>query len=98
MTADKQTLRQALSRAAILSNTKYRGVSLQLEADTVKITANNPEEEKAEDEAPVDYQGRAPENQFQCRLPAGRIVGHDRRHCKNDVFRCIEQRPHRATR
>ena len=57
MTADKQTLRQALSRAAILSNTKYRGVSLQLATDTVKITANNPEEEKAEDEACVDYQG-----------------------------------------
>jgi len=41
-------LRQAFTRTAILSNEKYRGVRLKLSADTLDITANNPEQEQAE--------------------------------------------------
>ena len=37
-------LRQAFTRTAILSNEKYRGVRLKLSADTLDITANNPEQ------------------------------------------------------
>ncbi|MCY4472037.1 MAG: DNA polymerase III subunit beta [Kistimonas sp.] len=55
MLADRQTLRQALSRAAILSNAKHRGVNLTLENNTMKMAANNPEQEQAEDEIPVNY-------------------------------------------
>lgn len=55
--ADKSTLRQALSRVAILSNEKFRGVRLQLSAEELRISANNPEQEEAEEVVAVNYQG-----------------------------------------
>ncbi|MFM1895675.1 MAG: hypothetical protein RLZZ385_749 [Pseudomonadota bacterium] len=57
VTGDRQLLRQAFSRAAILSNEKYRGVRLILSTDELKILANNPEQEEAEETVTVDYQG-----------------------------------------
>ena len=54
---DRQNLREALSRASILSNEKYRGIRWQLESGLLKIQANNPEQEVAEDEVSVDYSG-----------------------------------------
>jgi len=50
-------LKQAFARAAILSNEKFRGVRLYLSADQLKITANNPEQEEAEEILDVAYQG-----------------------------------------
>ncbi|HEY0209737.1 DNA polymerase III subunit beta [Acerihabitans sp.] len=50
-------LKQAFARAAILSNEKFRGVRLYLSANQLKITANNPEQEEAEEILDVDYQG-----------------------------------------
>jgi DNA polymerase-3 subunit beta len=55
--ADRQGLREAFSRTAILSNEKYRGIRLQLVAGLLKIQANNPEQEEAEEEIAVDYNG-----------------------------------------
>ena len=57
VTGDRETLRQALQRAAILSNEKYRGVRLSLERDQLTIQANNPEQEEAEEVVAVDYSG-----------------------------------------
>jgi DNA polymerase-3 subunit beta len=54
---DRQALREAFSRTAILSNEKYRGIRLQLAAGQLKIQANNPEQEEAEEEISVDYEG-----------------------------------------
>ena len=54
---DRQLLREAFSRTAILSNEKYRGIRLQLESGLLKIQANNPEQEEAEEEVVVDYNG-----------------------------------------
>ncbi|MCV6605013.1 MAG: DNA polymerase III subunit beta [Porticoccaceae bacterium] len=54
---DRAGLRQAFSRAAILSNEKYRGVRLMLSNDLLKIVANNPEQEEAEEEIGVNYTG-----------------------------------------
>lgn len=56
-TADRLMLREALGRAAILSNEKYRGVRLQLSTNRLKVLAHNPEQEEAEDEIEVQYQG-----------------------------------------
>ncbi|MFM2480754.1 DNA polymerase III subunit beta [Celerinatantimonas sp. YJH-8] len=53
----REELRQAFSRAAILSNEKFRGVRLQLANETLTITANNPEQEEAEEILDVTYQG-----------------------------------------
>ncbi|MGH9637686.1 MAG: DNA polymerase III subunit beta, partial [Candidatus Angelobacter sp.] len=54
---DRQALREAFSRTAILSNEKYRGIRLQLANGQLKIQANNPEQEEAEEEVGVDYNG-----------------------------------------
>ena len=52
-----QELRQAFSRASILSNEKYRGVRLLLSNGELKILANNPDQEEAEEIVSVDYEG-----------------------------------------
>ncbi|MBU2705960.1 DNA polymerase III subunit beta [Zooshikella marina] len=62
--ADRQLLRQALNRAAILSNEKYRGVRLTFAPNQLTIIANNPEQEEAQEELPVDYQGETLEIGF----------------------------------
>lgn len=54
---DRQQLRQAFSRAAILSNEKYRGVRLMLSPDELKVLASNPDQEEAEEIVSVEYQG-----------------------------------------
>ena len=54
---ERQSLREAFSRTAILSNEKYRGIRLTLAAGLLKIQANNPEQEEAEEEVVVDYNG-----------------------------------------
>ncbi|UVE17822.1 DNA polymerase III subunit beta [Pseudomonas sp. LS44] len=54
---DRQALREAFSRTAILSNEKYRGIRLQLASGQLKIQANNPEQEEAEEEVAVNYNG-----------------------------------------
>ena len=53
--AERDLLKQSFSRAAILSNEKYRGVRIQLEPGLMRITANNPEQEQAEEEVAVSY-------------------------------------------
>ncbi|MGB2148594.1 MAG: DNA polymerase III subunit beta [Cobetia amphilecti] len=55
--AERAELRQVLSRTAILSNEKYRGVRLHLEENNLKVMANNPEQEEAEENIALDYQG-----------------------------------------
>jgi len=53
--ADRDLLRQAFSRVAIVSNEKYRGVRLTLGADMMTVIANNPDQEEAEDQVSVHY-------------------------------------------
>lgn len=55
--ADRARLRDALSRAAILSNEKYRGVRLQAGHWLLRVQAHNPEQEEAEEELEVNYDG-----------------------------------------
>lgn len=54
---DRETLREALGRAAILSNEKYRGVRLTLVSKGLKISSHNPEQEEAQEDVTVDYDG-----------------------------------------
>ena len=53
----KENLQSALSRASVLSNEKYRGVRFALDKNTLKLTANNPEKESAEELLEVNYNG-----------------------------------------
>ena len=50
-------LLQALQRAAILSNEKFRGVRLVLATDQLKIICTNSEQEEAEEELEIAYKG-----------------------------------------
>lgn len=55
LVAEKDSLKQSLTRASILSNEKYRGIRLVLAENVMKIFANNPEQEEAEEEIAVSY-------------------------------------------
>tara|TARA_Y100001970_G_scaffold119003_1_gene147535 strand:- start:275 stop:1375 length:1101 start_codon:yes stop_codon:yes gene_type:complete len=54
---NKESLQSALSRASVLSNEKYRGVRFELSKGSLRLTANNPEQESAEELLEVDYEG-----------------------------------------
>jgi DNA polymerase-3 subunit beta len=54
---DRIALRTALVRAAILSSEKYRGIRLRMEKGMLRIQANNPEQEEAEEELLIDFDG-----------------------------------------
>jgi DNA polymerase-3 subunit beta len=55
--SDRELLRVALHRAAILSNEKYRGIRLVLKPKSLLLQAHNPEQEEAEEELEVAYEG-----------------------------------------
>jgi DNA polymerase-3 subunit beta len=57
--AGREPLRQALQRAAILSNEKFRGVRWVLTDGTLKIVSSNADQEEAQEELEVDYAGDA---------------------------------------
>ncbi|AKH21106.1 DNA polymerase III subunit beta [Sedimenticola thiotaurini] len=57
ITADRDQLKQALMRTSILSNEKYRGIRFQFSNGLLQLLAHNPEQEEAEDEMEIDYQG-----------------------------------------
>lgn len=54
---DRDILKPVLARVAILSNEKFKGVRLSLEEGSLKVTANNPEHEEAEEQLSVEYTG-----------------------------------------
>ncbi|MCG7599622.1 DNA polymerase III subunit beta [Halomonas sp. McH1-25] len=62
--AERAELRQVLSRTSILSNEKYRGVRLNLDAANLRVMANNPEQEEAEENVSIEYDGAAMEIGF----------------------------------
>jgi DNA polymerase-3 subunit beta len=55
--ADRDVLRQALQRTAILSNEKYRGIRINVRKNAMTVQAHNPEQEEAEEEIEVSYEG-----------------------------------------
>ncbi|MCV6615818.1 MAG: DNA polymerase III subunit beta [Cellvibrionaceae bacterium] len=61
---NRAELKQAFARTAILSNEKYRGVRLLLSDGQLTVTANNPEQEEAEEQVVVDYAGDSVEIGF----------------------------------
>ncbi len=57
VTADRGRLREMIRRASILSNEKYRGIRLQIRPGIINALAHNPEQEEAEEELEVQYNG-----------------------------------------
>jgi DNA polymerase-3 subunit beta len=64
LVAEREELRQALQRTAILSNEKYRGVRLTARPNLLIVQAHNPEQEEAEDQVEVIYEGEEVEIGF----------------------------------
>jgi DNA polymerase-3 subunit beta len=56
---NREALAQALSRAAILTSDKFRGVRWVLGEGSLRISCTNTEQEEAQDEIDVDYRGEA---------------------------------------
>lgn len=54
---DRLSLLQALQRASILSNEKFRGVRLVMTQNSLRILSNNNEQEEAQEELEVEYDG-----------------------------------------
>ena len=52
---NRSNLIDILSRAAILSNEKFRGVSLSISDGVLKVASHNPDQEHASDEMSVNY-------------------------------------------
>jgi DNA polymerase-3 subunit beta len=61
---DRDTFKQVLGRVAVLSNEKHHGMFFELSPGLIKLTANNPDHEEAEEEIAVDYQGESLEMGF----------------------------------
>jgi len=55
--AQKDDLRQALQRTSILSNEKYRGIRFQFSSGVLELLAHNPEQEEAQEEIEINYDG-----------------------------------------
>lgn len=55
--ANREELKSSLTRASILSNEKYRGVRIILNKNSLRAFAHNPEQEEAEEELEVQYEG-----------------------------------------
>jgi DNA polymerase III subunit beta len=52
---DREAIKQALTRTAILSNEKFRGVRFHLVANRLCLSANNADQEHAEEVVPLEY-------------------------------------------
>ena len=57
MVVNRENLHQVFNRIAVLSNEKFRGMRLQLEANLLRASVHNPEQEEAEEEIEVSYTG-----------------------------------------
>ena len=57
ITVDRLLLLSTLQRAAILSNERFRGVRVSLSTGALKIACTNNEQEEAEEEIEVTYEG-----------------------------------------
>ncbi len=53
VSVNRDDVRAAMQRAAILSNEKYRGVKLEVSPNSLKVIAHNPEQEEATEELEV---------------------------------------------
>ena len=59
LSMDREALRQCLIRTSVLSSDKHRTVRLTLGFGIMKVVANNPEQETAEDELEIEYAGES---------------------------------------
>lgn len=61
---DKVLFSEILTRTAILSNEKFRGISIKFIPGSLVVTSRNPDHEEASDEMSIDYDGEIVEIGF----------------------------------
>ncbi len=61
---DRNAFHDVLARTSILTNEKFKGVRLELNDNKMQMSANNPEQEEASDELPIEYDGKSIEIGF----------------------------------
>ncbi len=54
---EREKLRQAFMRVSVLSNEKYRGILLKFSPGMLNATVHNPDQEEAEEQIEIDYEG-----------------------------------------
>lgn len=52
---DRDVLKDALTRVAVLSNEKIKGITLDITSELLKISTHNLEHEEAEEEVPINF-------------------------------------------
>lgn len=78
---DRDVLKNAFSRIAVLSSEKYNAIILEFLPNILKVKTNNPEQEAAEEDLVNDYQGEPFEVAFNVRyllevlavMPSGEV-------------------------
>ncbi len=70
---------ETLTRAAVLTSDRFKGVKLQLGEGTLSVAANNPEQEEAFEEMAVDYAGDSIETGYNVTYltDAARVISTD---------------------
>ena len=58
MVVNREAFKQALVRASILSNEKYRGIRMMMDNNLLKLQAQNPDQEEADVELEIHYEGQ----------------------------------------
>jgi DNA polymerase-3 subunit beta len=61
---EREALKQALTRVAILSNDVFCSAQLKITSDNIRLRTNNPDHEEAEEEISAEYQGEAINTNF----------------------------------
>lgn len=57
ITVQKQLLKDALTRVAVLSNEKFKGITFDVSEGLLRLSSHNPEHDEAEEELIIEYQG-----------------------------------------
>lgn len=57
LNVQRQPFKDALTRVAVLSNEKFKGITLDINPTSLTISAHNPEHDEAEEELAIDFPG-----------------------------------------
>lgn len=94
----KQALKTALTRVAILSNEKFKGVTFDITSDNLlKLSTHNPEHDEAEEELAIDYAGEALSISFNAQYLLDAVSNLDSEHAMltiaNNASSCFIDEP-----
>lgn len=94
---NRSELIDTLTRAAVLTTDRFKGVKLTLKDGTLSVTANNPEQEEALEEMGVEYKGDSIETGYNVAylIDAARVISGEKveLHFQGNDGICILKQP-----